>query len=121
MRNLILVGAAVLLAACSVLPAPRSPAETLYDLRAAYDAAVLAPAASYAQLPTCGAAGAGVVCSEPAALAEIRQADKAVLTALDTAEGLVRTHPQADASMALDAARAAIGAAEKILALYGVK
>jgi len=105
-----------LLAACSII-APTTPAQTVYDIRAAYDATILTPAVAYASLPRCPAE---VECSDPDAVAEIRRADAAVLATLDAAEATVRQHPDLDASAAIASAQNAVTAAAKILTLYGV-
>jgi alkylhydroperoxidase family enzyme len=115
-RNLILAGLALLLAGCTI-GEPRSPAAMVFDIRAAYDTGVLAPAVAYASLPRCPAVPA---CADPSVVVVIRKADAAALSALDGAEKTVRDHPDLDAAAAIDAARNAVKAAQQILAIYGV-
>lgn len=112
---------ATLLAACSTTGQHEaSPADAVFQARTMYVAAVLEPAAAYAQLPACPQP-AGVVCHDPKVVEQLQQADHVAETALDAAEKFVREHPTLDASSALDAAQAAIGAAQKIALSFGVK
>lgn len=109
----------VVLSACSVPVAPKTPAGIVFDIRAGYDASVLGPAAAYNSLPRCPVADRSP-CSDPEAIAQIRKADAAAAATLDAAEEVVRKHPDLDASAAITAARNAVTAAVKILAVYNI-
>ncbi len=120
----LLLIAGIGLAACAGAP----PATTVFDLRAGYDATVLAPMAGYAQLPACPASGAATstapeaspVCSDANVLAQLVKADTAAKAALDAAENTVRTAPDMDASTAIAAAENAIAAVQTILTAYNI-
>jgi hypothetical protein len=105
------------LSACAMPPAPKTPAQTIFDIRAAYDATVLAPAVAYNTLSRCTET-VPAPCSDPAAVTQIRKADAAAAAALDAAEDVVRHHPDLDASAAIAAACNAVAAAQQILAIY---
>ena len=111
--SLLAVVALCLLGGCGT-----DPQKAVFTARSAYDAAVLAPAANYNELPRCPAAK---VCSEQSVVDSLRKADAAAKTTLDAAEDVVRNHPTWDAAAAVAAAQNAVTAAEQILALYGVK
>lgn len=115
----ILAAALLLLTAC----ASGTPEKAVFEARSAYDAAVLAPAANYNELPRNGTPECAVakICSDQSVVDSLRKADEAAKTTLDAAEDVVRNHPTWDASAAVAAAQEAVAAAEKILALYGVK
>ena len=107
--------------------ASKPPATQVFELRAGYDAAVLAPMAAYAKLPACpaGAAPASAqaappVCFDPSVLEDLRKADAAAKAALDAAEDTVRQHPTMDASAAIAGAENAVAAARTILATYNI-
>lgn len=106
--------AALALAAC----ATQTPEKTVFELRATYDATVLAPAAHYAQLPTCPTAAP--VCKQADAVTALQKADAAAATALDAAENLVRNNPKVDAHFAIAAATNAVSAVSAIITLYGI-
>jgi len=106
---------AIALTACA-----ETPPKTVFELRAAYDAAVLVPAARYAALPRCPQPNA-LACAEPGAVEQLRKADGAAQAALDAAEDVVRKHPELDATAATTAARDAITATQSILALYNIR
>lgn len=112
---LIALGLAVSLAGCST---GQSPAKTAFELRAAYDAAVLAPASNYAQLPTCPTNAP--VCKQADVVIQLQKADAAASVALDSLETLVRSNPKIDATFALQAAQAAINAATSVINIYGI-
>ena len=112
----------VLLASCAVFQ-HQTPQSTVYALRGAYDATVLAPAAHYASLPRCAAGVSATVtapCSDAAVVAQLQKADSAAKVALDAAESQVRNFPTIDATSAIAAAQAAINAATQILTLYAI-
>ncbi len=102
--------AAGILAGCAQT-ATVTPAETLFSMRAGYDAAFLAPAASYNELPRCPAVA---LCSDPKVVAQLRAADASAKLLLDGAEALTRSGALT-AQTAVAAAQAAIDAAEKVL------
>ena len=103
------------LSACS-----QSPQANVFDLRAAYDATVLVPAAAYASLPSCPQATAQA-CADLKVVTQLRQADAAATAALDAAETVVRQNPTLDASAAISAAESAITAVRTILTTYNIK
>jgi hypothetical protein len=98
----------------------QTPQGTVFDIRAAYDAAVLVPAANYASLPACPQAS-GQACADPSAVAQLRKADTAAKAALDAAEDVVRQNPTLDASAAISAAENAVTAVQTILATYNIQ
>lgn len=133
MRKMILCGlvaslaVATLFTGCSSMSsgttatASTSPAEAVYRLRAGYDAAFLAPAATYNELQRCAiAATPATVCSSPSVVDQLRKADAAAKALLDGAEDVVRNHPSLDASAALAAASSAVDAATKLVTIYVV-
>jgi len=100
---------------------PSNAEKIVFDIRAGYDAVFLAPAAHYSHdLPKCGSPGAGAVCADPKVVAQLKKADIAAHAALDAAEAIARGKQPGTFTKALAAANAAIGAAEKILADYGI-
>lgn len=103
--------AGILLAGCAQTVAT-TPAQTVYQMRASYDAAFLAPAASYNELPRCPAVA---LCSDPKVVAQLRAADASAKLLLDGAETLSRAGA-VTAQTAAAAAQAAIEAALKVLA-----
>lgn len=106
---------ALLLAGCG---STQKPEDVVFTMRSGYDATVLAPAANYAHLDTCPKSAP--ICKDPAVVLELQKADAAAKAALDSAESLVRNHPNIDASFAIAGARALIDAAARIIAIYGV-
>lgn len=114
-----------ILLVCAVLSAcATSPVKAVYEIRAGYDATVLAPAAHYRQLSICDEGQAATLaspCAERAAVIQLQKADKAAQATLDAAEDTVRNHPTFDASAAIAAARNAVDAAVKIIQTYGLK
>ncbi len=108
--------------------AGKPPATDVFEIRAGYDATVLAPISAYATLPACPATSAPAaaatgapVCKDARVLAKLVQADSAAKAALDAAETTVRQHPEMDASTAVAAAQNAVTAAQTILATYHIK
>lgn len=101
-----------LLAACG-----STPQQVVFEARSGYDAAILAPAANYNELPRCPAEP---VCSEQSVVDSLRKADAAAKTALDAAEDVVRNHPDWDSDASIDAMKRAIDAVSQILKQYGV-
>lgn len=112
--RLLAVVLALGLAAC----AGTDPARVVYELRADYDAAFLAPAAHYRSLPLCPTAAP--VCADPKAIAVLQKVDASAQVALDNAEDVVRNHPGLNADAAIAAAQDAVSAAEKTLAIWGI-
>jgi hypothetical protein len=104
--------AALLLAACG-----STPQQIVFEARSGYDAAILAPAANYNELPRCPAEP---VCSEQSVVTSLRKADAAAKTALDAAEDAVRNHPDWDSEATIDAMQSAIEAVRQILLQYKV-
>ena len=103
------------LAAC----AGQSPAATLFETRAAYDATVLAPLVRYHALPACPTATG--VCKEPDVDRQLILADADAKTALDAAEDVIRFHPGTDPASAVQEAQVAVAAIQTILIQHGVK
>lgn len=92
---LALLGLLVLGACASPLvtpPAPKSPAQAVYEAAGGY-AAALSVAVAYRNLPACGSAGATVVCSDPKVLAKLRAADDSAEALLHGAETVVAAKP----------------------------
>ena len=117
---LLALGLASLAGAC----ATKAAATDVFELRAGYDATVLAPMAGYARLPPClshvAPAQGAPVCSDPAVVDQLRKADSAAKAALDAAEETVRQHPTMDATAAIAAAENAVAAVKVILTTYNI-
>lgn len=111
-----LLGALAVLVGCATGDVEQS----VYSIRAAYDAGPLVAAVNYESLPRCDGAN-GPVCSDPGAVAELRKADLAAKVALDNAEDFVRNHPDLDPAVAIEAAQAAIDAFNRILVIYHIE
>lgn len=111
------------LLAVGLMGCQTSPQKAVFEARSAYDAGVLAPEANYNELPRNGTPQCAVpkVCSDQAVVDSLRKSDQAAKAALDAAEDVVRNHPTWDSKAAVAAAQDAVAAAEKIIALYGVK
>jgi hypothetical protein len=110
MKTLAALLLSAILAACAVTP--QSPAQTIYQLTSNYNAAATVIIA-YKNLPPCPAATA--LCSDPAIVAKLKQADQIAYSALVAAENTVRT-PGAGAN----AATAAVAAQQAIAALAAI-
>ena len=106
--------AASVVAACGAA----SPTATFFEIRADYDAVVLAPLVQYHLLPTCPAA---TPCKDASVDAQLIAADKDAKAALDAAEAVIRNNPTQDASILITDAETAIGAVQTILANHGLK
>lgn len=92
----------------------------VYELRAGYDAAFLAPAAHYAQLPLCLTGHkftAAAPCAQRSVVLKLQKADQAVNGALDRLQSFTAAHPTLDARAYIAAAQNAIIEAESLLAL----
>lgn len=84
------------LAACStVLPAPRDPAQAVYELDGELIAAMRA-ATVYAALPTC-VSGGPVICSDPATVSRIQTAARDASAAVIAAQADLTADPQSEA------------------------
>lgn len=101
----------------------RTKAPTLaqvYELRAGYDAAFLAPAANYRRLGDCAvgvASTLAVPCAEPKIVAKLKAIDKQAVAALDSLEVFTRDHPgDLGINGLYDAAKLAIAQAMQVLA-----
>lgn len=115
------IASALGLAACA---APTTPQATVFDMRAAYDAAVLVPMVHYTALPACSATAPATLaapCKNPAVVAQLIKADTSAEAAFDAAENLVRTNPTLDATSAIAAVTAAVNVAETIVSTYNIK
>lgn len=120
MKIYALFAATLALTACGVLglPATTSAPDTVFALRAGYDAAFLKPAAAYNSLHRCPLP---MPCSDQGVVDQLRLADASAKALLDGAENVARHHPELDAKTAISAAHNAVTAATQILTLYGVK
>ena len=108
------VALAAVLAACA-----QNPQANVFEIRAAYDATVLAPLVQYHALPPCPAASG--VCKDSKVDQHLIQADAEAKTALDAAEDVVRNHPGTDPTALLNDAQIAVNAVKIILTQNGVK
>lgn len=106
---------ATALAACT----GQSPATTLFETRAAYDATILAPLVQYHSLPPCPVTTG--LCKDPAVDQQLIAADTDAKTALDAAEDVIRFHPGTDPTTLVNDAQAAVAAVQTILTNHGVK
>ncbi len=86
MRPLIALCMLVLFtASCAIWPAPQSPAQAVYMMKASFLVS-LRVADDYAALPRCPAAP---LCSDEKVLSAVRASARATQSALDTAEAVV--------------------------------
>jgi hypothetical protein len=109
-------GLAILLSAC----AGQTPQKDVFELRAAYDATVLAPLVRYHALPACSLSASGP-CKQPSIDAQLISADQDAATALNAAETAVKSAPGAAVPAALADARAAVATAQTILSHNGIQ
>jgi hypothetical protein len=102
MKLSIIVKAIVLCAAVMAVSAfsgcgsiqPKSPAQTVYVIESEYNVA-LQVAVDYKNLPSCGTGA--TLCSDPAIVLKLQNADKTAASALADAESIVRSaNPTAD-------------------------
>jgi hypothetical protein len=109
------------LAACSLQPAPQSPAQAVYAVEGDYTAA-LSVAVQYRALPPCSSLASGL-CSTPEVLAQLQKGDAAAWSAIAAAQNTVRTPgASSDAKMAaLAAAQQETTAFQQIAATLKVK
>lgn len=114
-RAFLLALAVGALAACSIAPAPKSPAQAVYETEAALGAAETA-AIHYTSLPHCGAGVAGL-CSDPAIIAKVKSAADKAAAAVMAAQTAVRADPQAAKSGTQSAVDEAASAASALAAL----
>jgi len=111
------------LAACNPPPNPATP-KGLYEVRAVYDSAFLAPAAHYRSLGLCAAGVKATVaapCADPVVVAKLQKADAAAKIALDSAKTFILANPTLDAAAYVSAAENAVSSATQIITLYGIK
>jgi hypothetical protein len=80
------------LGACTSLtpPAPKTPAQAVFELKSA-EGAALVIAAKYDALPPCGTPTSPVLCSDPKLVAKIRADDAVAAKAIDAAEAAAQT------------------------------
>lgn len=116
MKKLIIVGFLVL-AGCNASQV--QTAATIYKIRSAYDAAVLAPAARYASLPRCTVAPPP--CSQPKVVATLRALDAKASKAINVASNFAMDNPTVDATSLISLAQAAVSAALSYAQANGVK
>lgn len=110
----IALAAIVALAGCATINNPVTNTN-VYEVEAAYDAAVLTPLSAYAKLPLC-ASGTHISvsnpCHEATILATARGYDRQVQAAFAQAIIFARDNPTLDASAQLGLLNAAIAKAE---------
>lgn len=118
-RLLALAFAGFALAACSTfgIPAPQSPAQTVYAAKGDF-AAALTIANQYAALPRCGTPSAPPLCSESNIVQNVNKAAHAADASLDAAEATVRDPAFSNNSDAVSKAVAA--ATNAVAALQAV-
>lgn len=95
-----------------VLPAPKTPAQSVFELKTVY-ASALSVAARYRALPDCAAPMHPPLCSDMAIIQKIRDVDAISGPILDTAEKVVRTP-----GFGADAVQSIITAATNALAAF---
>ena len=71
-------------------PAPKTPAQVVFEVKAS-EGAALAIFIRYKALPSCAPANHPPICSDAALVAKVQQADVVAAKAIDTAETAVRT------------------------------
>lgn len=88
---------------------PKTPAQAVYVAESKFNLAVQA-AVDYKNLPRCGVAGVGVVCSNPDVVKKLQDAEKKASSAFDQAEqvALSPNASQSDVDKALAYAQAAL-------------
>lgn len=88
---------------------PKTPAQAVYVAESEFNLAIQA-AVDYKNLPPCGVAGVGVVCSDPTIVAKLQAAEKKASAAFDQAEqvALAPNASQTDVDKALAIANAAL-------------
>jgi hypothetical protein len=111
------VGLALTLSAygCASTPGDRNAA--FFKAEAGYTA-VLQAASQYVALPRCPEAKP--ICSDQAVVDAIRPAANSADATVQSAEDLIRNHPDIDAQFAIDAATAAVQSLSTILTTYHV-
>ncbi len=111
---LALAGCGAQVAGTTLPPAPKSPAQAVYEATGAY-AGALSAAVAYRQLPACGSAGAPKLCADPAVVARLRAADMVAEATLHSAQVTVTSG--ASAGVQAEAVAAAQGAVASLTAL----
>jgi len=111
--------AAVALAATLAACTGQTPAATLFETRAAYDATVLAPLVQYHALAPCPVTSG--MCKDPDVDRHLILADTDAKVALDAAEDMIRFHPGTDPTALVQDAQNAVTAVQTILINHGVK
>lgn len=71
-------------------PAPKTPAQTVFELKAG-EGVALAIFVKYKALPSCALPAHPVLCSDPAIVAKVQGIDAIAARSIDTAETAVRT------------------------------
>ena len=111
---------AAILAACSSINTPTTPAQTIYQAESDYNAAATIVVA-YKALPLCAPASPPL-CSKADVVDKLKQADTVAYNALVAAENVARTPGAgANAATAQLAAQQAIAALTTITATLAVK
>ncbi|HVZ70443.1 MAG TPA: hypothetical protein VG891_13355 [Rhizomicrobium sp.] len=110
----IVAAIALLLASCAgIFPAPQTPAQAVYEAKAAFLVA-LRTADDYAALPRCPAQP---VCSDAATIAAIETAAKAAQASLDAAQAVVTDSSLRNGDVLQKAIAAANGAVSAFAAV----
>lgn len=121
-KRLVAIATALALMSCTTPPAPQSPAQAVFELKAS-EGAALAFALQYKALPSCAVPVHPILCSDAAVVAKIQEQDKAAAFAIDEAEKITRNPiaTPSDVSTGLQAAKQAVIALNAILASVKVK
>ena len=112
------MAALVTLSLCLSACANQTPQKDVFELRAAYDATVLAPLVRYHALPLCSQSSG--ICKSADIDAQLISADKNAKAALDAAEAVVLTNPATEDQEIVATAQAAIAMVQTILTTNGI-
>lgn len=105
---------------CATLNTQAPTLKTVYEIRAAYDAVFLAPAANYRSLGICP--NVPKPCTDPNILKKLQLVDKKVQVSLDNLEDFTRSHPGDIGVLGLyDAAILAVNEAQSFFKDSGIK
>lgn len=109
------------IAACASSAVPQTPEQSIYQVKADYNAA-LTIAVAYKNLPPCGAPTSPILCSKASVVAQLQHADNVAYPAIKAAEDTVRTPGAgANAQTAIVAANQAVAALTAITAALATK
>lgn len=116
MRWMILFALSLSIYACASSPSDRNAA--FFKAEAGWTA-TLQLASQYVALPRC-ISGGPTVCSDQKVVDAIRPAANSADATVQSAEDLIRNHPDIDAQFAVDAAQAAIKSLVTVLSAYHI-